>query len=304
MTRTDDQLIVSDSKNYLYAAFSFSEEWHGLIKTAQFTKLSRTKTKNPTYNVVIANDKCLVPWEVLTGPGIVRVHVFAGDRITTAPDEFNVLQSGITDGQLPNEPTPDYFKQVVEYLATDFKGDKGDKGEQGIQGPQGEPGEITEAEMLAVTGDQTYTEQNYVTNGESLTESIDALDVSLNAAFDAIDAANIPTPMIWTTVTTFSNSWFDTFPSTGPVQYSKDAFGIVRLRGCIRGGLNNTIAFILPEEYRPSRLCMFSSVTYNSVTVFNYAIVFINEDGEVKIAKKTSDEWDYTPLDCCQFTTN
>lgn len=42
-------------------------------------------------------------------------------------------------------------------------------------------------EVVTDIGERTYTEQNYVTDGESITASIDALDVSVNSAFDAID---------------------------------------------------------------------------------------------------------------------
>lgn len=135
-------------------------------------------------------------------------------------------------------------------------------------------------------------------------EGDEILREDFNAAMSDIDDAIGSPTLTWTTVTTFSNDWVDTFPSTWPVQYSKDAYGIVRLRGCIKAGANNTVPFILPEKYRPSRLCMFVSLTYGSTTVFDDAVVFVNTDGEVRINKKSTHALHYTPLDCCQFTTN
>lgn len=42
-------------------------------------------------------------------------------------------------------------------------------------------------DVLVGLGSRTYTEQNYITNGETVTDSLDALDVSVNDVFDAID---------------------------------------------------------------------------------------------------------------------
>ena len=145
ITRLDSQRVISDSKNYLYAAFNFSAEWTGII-TAQFTRVRTGNRFGPTYDVVVQNNQCLVPWEVLTGSGIVELHLFCGDLITSDPVTFTISASGLKDGQLPSEPTPGYFQQVLDYLAKDFKGDvgpQGPQGEIGPQGPQGEIGDIT-----------------------------------------------------------------------------------------------------------------------------------------------------------------
>lgn len=118
MQRTDSQTIVGDSKNYLFAAFTFSDDWSGLDKIAQFTKIARPYEAQPTYNVPLIHDRCLVPWEVLTDQGNVQVNVFAGDLLTVNPVAFHVQASGIRDGELPDEPTPGYFQQVLDQLAT------------------------------------------------------------------------------------------------------------------------------------------------------------------------------------------
>ena len=74
--RTDTQQIVSDSRNYLHAAFTFSDDdWTG-IKTAVFKNGDVVK-----HAVLDDNNECLVPWEVIK-PGILHVSVFCGDLIT------------------------------------------------------------------------------------------------------------------------------------------------------------------------------------------------------------------------------
>ena len=64
--RTDTQQIVSDSRNYLHAAITFSDDdWTG-IKTAVFKNGDVVK-----HAVLDDNNECLVPWEVIK-PGILH----------------------------------------------------------------------------------------------------------------------------------------------------------------------------------------------------------------------------------------
>ena len=109
ISRVDKNNVVADSRNYLFAEFSFSEEWNSLIKTAVF----RHGDKN--YSVVLNNDFCIVPWEVISS-GIVYVSCFAGDRITTDMAKVYISASGYADGETPAEPSPDVYEQILEKL--------------------------------------------------------------------------------------------------------------------------------------------------------------------------------------------
>ena len=176
--RTDANVIVADSKNYLQSTFIFSEEWNGKEKTAIFIH------DNKAYHVLLENDKCLVPWEVIK-PGALSVSVFAGDLITTNACVTSIKDSGYTDGTKPSDPTPTIYEQIMrkldeiqagtvnpdeiakaveEYLKKhpietlteedvqrivseyitkhkdELKGDKGDKGDTGPAGIQGPQG--------------------------------------------------------------------------------------------------------------------------------------------------------------------
>ncbi len=179
ITRTDNEHVVQDSQNYLYAQFEFSEEWTGQI-TAVF------KGKDGTaYNVLLdSTGQCLVPWEVLTQISF-DVSVFCGDLITANVVRIFTIESGYEIGQESRVPTPDIYTQIIEkieeieeqgvdpeaverivdeYLqdkdfvteedvetivATyvtehhdELKGDTGPQGPQGERGPQGETGPI------------------------------------------------------------------------------------------------------------------------------------------------------------------
>ena len=176
--RTDTQQIVSDSRNYLKASFTFSDDdWTG-IKTAIF------KNGDVVKHVILENDECLVPWEVIK-PGILHVSVFCGDLITADTATVYINESGYEDGGAPEDPSPTVYEQIIamlneietggipddkiaaavqayleahpvesltdedvqrivsEYVAAhieELKGDKGDKGDTGAPGADGKDG--------------------------------------------------------------------------------------------------------------------------------------------------------------------
>lgn len=55
--------IVPGTSNYLFAEFSFSKEWTGTVKVAEFKKRRGLKPAS----VPIVNGRCEIPSEVLTG---------------------------------------------------------------------------------------------------------------------------------------------------------------------------------------------------------------------------------------------
>ena len=113
--RTDKEIPVAKSENYLYAQFSFSEEWEG-IKTAIFNN-------GVPYSIQLDNDnKCLVPWEVITESGF-SVSVFCGERITANVSFVDVIPSGYIEGQTPAPPSPTVYEQIIAELATRLSAD-------------------------------------------------------------------------------------------------------------------------------------------------------------------------------------
>lgn len=109
--RTDRINVVADSRNYLYAHFTFeTEEWTG-IKTAIF------KYNGEHYEVILTEEEsCLVPHEVLEGGGKnFYVSVFCGDLITANTAKVFVNKSGyFDDADAP--PTPSVYSQILAEL--------------------------------------------------------------------------------------------------------------------------------------------------------------------------------------------
>ena len=56
-------------------------------------------------------------------------------------------------------------------------------------------------------------------------------------------------------------------------QYMKDEFGIVHIRGVIKGGINNATVFVLPVGYRPRYNEIFTATQNNS---FGMCTIFQN----------------------------
>lgn len=103
--------MAADSINYLEASFSFSPDWYGLVKTAQFTQNGKT------YNVLLEKDKCFLPSELTCG--FMDISVFGQEqggvrRVTTLPYSMLMKRSAfVSDAETPIPPTPDLYSQLV-----------------------------------------------------------------------------------------------------------------------------------------------------------------------------------------------
>ncbi len=106
LTRTDRSIVVARSENYLKAKFDFSPDWDGVTKTAVFTNGGRV------YNVILDNDECFVPTEVIR-KGCFTVSVFGGDLITADVISIRVEPSGYEIGGSPEPPTPEVYEQIL-----------------------------------------------------------------------------------------------------------------------------------------------------------------------------------------------
>lgn len=68
---------------------------------------------------------------------------------------------------------------------------------------------------------------------------------------------------------TLLNGW-ENVASTTPIGYYKDTLGVVHFRGALKGGVDNTDAFILPVGYRPStNIRSIGSTSDNTVGRYN-----------------------------------
>lgn len=113
INQVNSQCVVSDSVNYLYAQFFFSDDWDGFEKTAVFTG------SDSAYTALLNDGGCTVPHEIITA-GRFSVSVFGirGDvRITTDTVYITVQRSGYRDGETPKPPTPTVYEQILGRIA-------------------------------------------------------------------------------------------------------------------------------------------------------------------------------------------
>lgn len=119
ITRTDNNQVVENSRNYLSCQFNFCDDWHGITKTAVFIAAN-----GDIFNVILENDVCVVPWEVIKYSHF-SVSVFGGDLITANRVVISVIKSGYAEGKTPSDPTPDVYQQILNSVKPPYIGDNG-----------------------------------------------------------------------------------------------------------------------------------------------------------------------------------
>lgn len=98
--------------------WTFCDAWRGHIKTALF---SRKKRGGKIFPVILKNDECLVPKEVLADRGKFYFSVVGdgdGKRLTSNTLEYEVNPSLATGEIFPSDPTPDIYSQIMSIINT------------------------------------------------------------------------------------------------------------------------------------------------------------------------------------------
>lgn len=170
---------IADSVMFEKISFNFPETWNGYDKTAVFRndmeKIS--VVLNSDSALCTGENECYVPYEVIKAPQFtVSVFGVSGDsRATTPQARIMVRESGYGEGDLPSEPTPTEYeqllsianktKQIVQSVRDDadsgaFKGDRGEIGPQGKKGDKGDPftyTDFTPEQLAALKGEKGDT---------------------------------------------------------------------------------------------------------------------------------------------------
>lgn len=105
--------------------------------------------------------------------------------------------------------------------------------------------------------------QLQIDENETAIEVVDA-KVDTNASNIEVKANKIQET--WNTPILL-NGWSNLPSSFAKVQYFKDSFGIVHLKGFVKSGTDNTI-FVFPEGYRPSENFYYSTIADNTTATF------------------------------------
>jgi predicted phosphodiesterase len=108
--------LASGGENEVRVEATFDGLWAGFGKTAIFY---RSEKKNQVYHVVMKNDTCVIPREVMAEPGVVYFGILGASGSTVRTSEVVALtvEQGAITGLSPLEPLPDVYKQVLEAYA-------------------------------------------------------------------------------------------------------------------------------------------------------------------------------------------
>lgn len=105
-------LIAAGGQNEDVVRFDFCPLWEGFGKTAVFYR-----TEDEVYNVVLAEDECAIPNEVLAQEGVLFFGVYGVNGSTTRTTEiikYNLVKGALIPGKEPAEPTPDIYAQILQ----------------------------------------------------------------------------------------------------------------------------------------------------------------------------------------------
>lgn len=104
---------TSGSVNVYEVRFEFSPDWEGLERTAVFKAGSESRSI-----LLDGTGECVIPWEVLTTPGVaLRAGVY-GTRggelvLPTVWENLGIIQEGVSPGETARPPTPDLWEQEL-----------------------------------------------------------------------------------------------------------------------------------------------------------------------------------------------
>lgn len=108
----EKDLTVENSVNIYECEFGFDSAWDGFDKTAVF----QLNSEEPI-EVVLVDDACLVPHEVLAKNGHLKVGVYGTKDEKVMPTiwgERVLVNLGTPTGSPGTEPTPSIYAQILE----------------------------------------------------------------------------------------------------------------------------------------------------------------------------------------------
>lgn len=184
IARADHNVLAAKSRNYVRAKFELlSDDW-----TAPITVIFNN------YTVVLdENNSCVVPWEVLEQPGTFRVSAFCGDLHTTTQESVQVFDTGYTEGETPQPPTPSVYQGLTKMVQTAVESVQSIGAEAGQSQQGAQTAAADAAASAAAAAEQAVTAKNSAdAAAQSAQESKDAA-----ASVPAVDDEQATEENLW-----------------------------------------------------------------------------------------------------------
>lgn len=117
LTITNEPIVASGGVNEDTVTFDFCPLWDGLVKTAVFFA---DRKPEDIYEVVLSEDSCVIPHEVLSDEGVLNIGVRgSNDDVvirTTHIVKYKIVKGAPRGTNVPEEPTPDIYQQILEIM--------------------------------------------------------------------------------------------------------------------------------------------------------------------------------------------
>lgn len=161
--------IPSDSINSVVIEFEFAKDWENLLCVAQFTQGEKT------YNVVIEDNRCVLPTELKIGNVMLSVFGTKTDgtpfRETSIPFCFEIYDAGFSStAETPIPPTPDLYEQLIDKFAHS----------NGVAALNGKTGNIDIVADEGISVDDTETGKIKIKSTATITVDPEMSDTSEN----------------------------------------------------------------------------------------------------------------------------
>ncbi|MBQ8248259.1 MAG: hypothetical protein IJY93_00035 [Clostridia bacterium] len=109
-----DETLVAGSVGVHYAEFVFDDTWDEYaVKMAVF------KSDYDEREMLIEDNRCLIPWEVLQEPGLLHVGIYGQSSEKKRPTLWaapKTVYPGASECEASSEPTPDKWQQAIAYI--------------------------------------------------------------------------------------------------------------------------------------------------------------------------------------------
>lgn len=107
--------ISSGEVNTVKVHVDFSDDWEGFGKSAVFYT---AHDQNSVYEIVMTNDECIVPSEVMSKSGTLYIGIRGvnsdkNEIKTTSLVKYKILEGTPTGNSTEVEPTPDVYQQLL-----------------------------------------------------------------------------------------------------------------------------------------------------------------------------------------------
>ena len=173
---TNEPIVASGGVNEDTVTFDFCPLWDGLVKTAVFFA---DRKPEDIYEVVLSEDSCVIPHEVLSDEGVLNIGVrgMSDDVVirTTHIVKYKIVKGAPRGTNTSEEPTPDAYQQML--ILTANAEQSAAEAKESAENAENLVSDAEEAAKNAANAAQTAAEaagsaETHAANAEAVAQSV------------------------------------------------------------------------------------------------------------------------------------